>query len=65
MEERKTASPLVARCIVCRGDIFAGEVYEIWEGGYYCRRHSVPFLRERAREYATLLSTRIESEPAT
>ncbi len=63
MDERQGASPLVARCIVCRGDIFAGEVYEVWEGGYYCRRHSVPFLRERAHEYAALLRAQVESEP--
>lgn len=48
-------SPLLARCAVCRGDIYRDEPYEIWEGSYYCERHSLPYLRERAREYAALL----------
>ena len=47
--------PLVARCIVCRGDIHARDRHEIWDDGYYCERHSLPILRERAREYARLL----------
>jgi hypothetical protein len=46
---------LVARCVVCRGDIHDGEQYEIWEDAYYCRRHSLAFLRERARMYAASL----------
>jgi hypothetical protein len=53
--ERKTPGALVARCIVCRGNIHDGENYEMWEGGYYCERHSLPWLRERARLYAALL----------
>jgi hypothetical protein len=40
---------------VCRGDIYRGEVHEVWEKGFYCHRHSLPHLRERAREYAALL----------
>lgn len=47
---------LVARCVVCRGDIHDGERYEIWEDAYYCRRHSLAFLRERARLYAASLT---------
>jgi hypothetical protein len=52
---------LLARCVVCRGNIFAGEAYEVWEGGYYCERHSVSYLRERARKYAAY----IEEESAS
>jgi hypothetical protein len=49
---------LVARCIVCRGDIHEHEPHEMWEGGYYCERHSLAHLRERARAYAeSLLKT--------
>jgi hypothetical protein len=51
-EERET---LLARCVVCRGNIWAGEAHELWEGGYYCERHSVRYLRERAREFAALV----------
>jgi hypothetical protein len=53
---------LVARCVVCRGDIHHGEQYEIWENGYYCRRHSLAYLRERARIYAASLTTRSGKE---
>ena len=55
MEPNLADGPLIARCIVCRGDIHEAEPHEIWEGGYYCERHSVPWLRARAREYAELL----------
>lgn len=57
MEDTRPSDPLLARCAVCRGDIFAGEQHEVWEGGYYCRRHSLPYLRERAHRYAALLSS--------
>lgn len=49
------SGPLIARCIVCRGNIHEDDRFELWEGGYYCERHSLPRLRERAREYAELL----------
>lgn len=65
MEESSVTGPLVARCIVCRGDIHSTDVFEIWEGGYYCRRHSLPMLRERAREYAALLREKQEVEEPT
>lgn len=55
MQEPIRQDPLVARCIVCRGDIHQGDQYELWEGAFYCERHSLPSLRERARQYATLL----------
>jgi hypothetical protein len=55
MEKAEPRGALLARCIVCRSDIHAGEEHEVWEGGFYCRRHSLPVLRERAREYAELL----------
>ncbi|HEX8917589.1 MAG TPA: hypothetical protein VF898_03730 [Chloroflexota bacterium] len=48
-------TPLVARCIVCRGNIHEGDRFEIWESAYYCERHSIPWLNERARQYADLL----------
>jgi hypothetical protein len=53
---------LVARCAVCRGDIHEEEQYEIWEDAYYCRRHSLAFLRERARMYAASLTTPVSRE---
>jgi hypothetical protein len=53
---------LLARCIVCRADIYVGEEHEVWEGGFYCRRHSLPVLRERAREYAELLRQETAAE---
>jgi len=56
MASDQTPGRLLARCIVCRGDIQQGDEHEIWEGGYYCRRHSLPHLRERARAYAELLA---------
>lgn len=55
--ERSGEDPvLVARCVVCRGNIFAGDAHEIWEGAYYCRQHSLPYLRERARAYGEILA---------
>ena len=45
---------MAARCVVCRGDIHDREPYEVWEGGFYCERHSLPYLRERARRFADL-----------
>jgi hypothetical protein len=53
---------LLARCVVCRGDIHEGEKHEIWEDGYYCRRHSLVFLRERARLYAASLTERVSKK---
>jgi hypothetical protein len=61
MGEGAQRGALLARCTVCRGDIHDDEEYEVWEGGYYCRRHSLPHLRERAREYAALLRRAQES----
>ncbi|HEX6510206.1 MAG TPA: hypothetical protein VF221_21455 [Chloroflexota bacterium] len=55
MENAADSSPMVARCAVCRGNIHADDAFEVWEGGYYCERHSLSHLRERAREYAALL----------
>lgn len=63
MGTAETADPLIARCIVCRADIHRGDQHEVWEGGFYCRRHSLPVLRERAREYAALLRQDTVSEP--
>ncbi len=51
---------LVARCVVCKGDIYGNEAYEQWEGGYYCKRHSLPYLRARAEEYRKLLQGETE-----
>jgi hypothetical protein len=56
MESGESQHDLLARCVVCRGNIHSNEPHEVWEGGYYCERHSLPYLRERAREYASLLS---------
>lgn len=53
---------LLARCIVCRGDIHENDSHELWEGGYYCKRHSLPHLRQRARAYAEMLNA-AESVP--
>lgn len=55
MDEAEARTPLVARCIVCKGNIHQHDVYEVWEGGFYCERHSLPRLRARAREYAAIL----------
>ena len=62
MESSSIPGPLVARCIVCRGNIHEGQAYEVWEGGYYCQRHSLPWLRERARQYAALLRERADAD---
>jgi hypothetical protein len=56
MDRDQGTRTLVARCVVCKGNIFDAEPFEVWEGGYYCERHSLPYLRERAREYAALLA---------
>ncbi len=63
--QESAEGPLLARCIVCRGNIHHGDPYEIWEGGFYCERHSLPHLRERARQYAELLAQQEakESQP--
>jgi len=53
---------IVARCVVCRGDIFGGDEFEEWEGGFYCRRHSLPYLRERARQYRDLIESRLPTD---
>ncbi|MGH2441781.1 MAG: hypothetical protein ACRDFX_01290 [Chloroflexota bacterium] len=55
MQEKLDRGSLVARCIVCRGDIHDNQPYEVWEGGFYCEIHSLPHLRSRAREYAKLI----------
>lgn len=55
MENSEPDNPMIARCIVCRGNIHLGDRHEVWEGGYYCERHSLPSLRARALEYAALL----------
>jgi hypothetical protein len=55
MENVEPASPMIARCAVCKGNIHEHDLYEVWEGGFYCERHSLPHLRARAREYALLL----------
>jgi hypothetical protein len=52
MDEETEKGPLLARCVVCRGNIRASDEFEIWDGGYYCRRHSLAYLRARAEEYA-------------
>lgn len=54
-QDVRDKGPLVARCIVCRGNVFSTDAYEVWEDAYYCERHSLPHLRERAREYAAIL----------
>lgn len=54
MELSESGPRLVARCVVCRGNINAEEPHEVWEGGFYCERHSLPYLRERARRFAEL-----------
>lgn len=53
-------SRLVARCVVCRGNIHLDDRYEIWEGAYYCERHSIPYLRERAQQYAARLQQSLD-----
>lgn len=65
MDDLRQHGPLIARCIVCRGNIHNDDPFEIWEGAYYCERHSLPRLRERAREYARLLQAEANSRPST
>jgi hypothetical protein len=60
MEPESEAGQMIARCIVCRGNIYQDDRFEVWEGGYYCERHSLPWLRQRAREYAALLREEAE-----
>lgn len=55
MENIESVSPMIARCIVCKGNIHEQHMYETWEGAFYCQRHSLPHLRARAREYALML----------
>jgi hypothetical protein len=55
MDNVDSVSPMIARCIVCKGNIHEQDVFETWEGAFYCERHSLPHLRARAREYAMLL----------
>jgi len=64
LDQTEQRGPLLARCIVCRGNIHAGDNFEEWEGGYYCERHSLPYLRDRARQYAELVKRRAEVEQA-
>ena len=56
MRDTEGTGPLLARCIVCRGNIHTDDEYEIWEEAYYCERHSASRLRVRAQEYAALLA---------
>lgn len=46
---------ILARCVVCRGDIYQDDSHETWEGGFYCERHGLTHLRGRAEEYRRLL----------
>ena len=55
MDEVEAVGPMIARCIVCKGNIHEHDAFEIWEGAFYCERHSLPHLRARAREYAMML----------
>ncbi len=55
MQNSESVSPMIARCIVCKGNIHEHDEYETWEGAFYCQRHSLPHLRARAREYALML----------
>jgi hypothetical protein len=57
----RDGTKIVARCVVCKGDIYKGDYHELWDGGYYCQRHSLAYLMARAREYQELLA-REESE---
>ena len=63
MENVEPASPMIARCTVCKGNIHEHDLYEVWEGGFYCERHSLLRLRERALEYAELLAREVTPEP--
>ena len=55
---------ILARCVVCRGDIYEGDAHEVWEGGFYCVKHSLAYLRARADEYRVLLEERETQERA-
>jgi hypothetical protein len=63
MRDEEEQGQLVARCIVCRGNIHSSDAFEVWEGGYYCERHSLPRLRERARQYAEILALETNPNP--
>jgi hypothetical protein len=63
MERDGQPGPLLARCIVCRGDIHENDRHEVWESGFYCERHSLPLLRERAKLYADMLAQEAATEP--
>lgn len=53
---RKSSQRILARCVVCKGDLYETDEHEVWEGGYYCRRHSLTYLRLRAEEYRKSLA---------
>jgi hypothetical protein len=55
---RSAGDRIVARCVVCKGDIHQSDEHEVWEGGFYCMKHSVTYLRRRAEEYGRLLAER-------
>jgi hypothetical protein len=55
MDSEAATGPMIARCIVCKGNVHEHDIFEMWEGAFYCERHSLPHLRSRAREYAKLL----------
>lgn len=59
MPDERAQTPLLARCCVCRGNIHQGDPYEVWEGGYYCERHSLPYLWARARQYAEMTASEV------
>ena len=62
MDSEKSAAALVARCVVCKGNIHGDQPFEVWEGGFYCERHSLPYLHARAREYASRLRAQPSDE---
>ena len=53
---------ILARCVVCKGDIYREDSHEVWEGGFYCMKHSLGYLRSRAEEYRRLLAEREAQE---
>ncbi len=59
MEDDRGHGAMIARCIVCKGNIHEREIYEVWEGGFYCSKHSLPQLRARARDYARMLEAEV------
>lgn len=65
MRENTPERTLLARCVVCRGDIFEGDHLEEWEGGFYCERHSLAYLRRRARVFAEMVARDTRPEPLT